>query len=141
MKKVGAAIGLAVSLIIVLTSAAYAADMRGTGELHVWGDGMAAVRGDIETTITGNGILMIRDHGGDGEWTVSGTGRRRDLPGGWTIYLGFGGTVEARGSRISVLISGYDIDLRAEGTGAAILYGEGRYETRHGDGEWSREKP
>jgi hypothetical protein len=141
MRRVAYAIGLAVSLLAMLTATVYAADLRGTGELHAWGDGMAGVRGDVETTITGNGLLMIRDHDGDGEWTVSGTGRRRDLPSGWTIYVGFGGTVEAEGSCITVLLSGYDIELWAEGTGVALLYGEGGYHTRHGDGDWANERP
>jgi hypothetical protein len=38
-------------------------------------------------------------------------------------------------------MSGYDIELRAEGTGVALLFGEGRYETRHGDDAWSNERP
>jgi hypothetical protein len=132
---------MAVSLLSILTSAVYAADLRGTGELHAWGDGMAGVRGDVEVTVTGNGMLLIRDRGGGGEWTVSGTGRRRHLPGGWTIYLGFSGNVEAQGSRITVLISGYDIELWAEGTGVVLLFGEGGYETRHGEDPWSTERP
>jgi hypothetical protein len=57
------------------------------------------------------------------------------------MYLGFSGTVEAQGSRITVLMSGYDIELRAEGTGVALLFGEGRYETKHGDDAWSNERP
>jgi hypothetical protein len=126
---------------LILTSAVYAAELRGTGALHAWGDGMAGVRGNVETTVTGNGMLLIRDRGGDGEWDVSGIGRRRHLPGGWTMYLGYSGTVEAEGSRITVLISGYDIELWAEGTGVVLLFGEGGYETRHGDEPWSSEHP
>jgi hypothetical protein len=141
MKGVGVAIGLAVSLLVLLTSAVYAEELRGTGELHAWGDGMAGVQGDVETTITGNGMLLIRDRAGDGEWTVSGIGRRRPLPRGWTAYIGFDGTVEAEGSCITVLLSGYDIELWAEGTGVALLFGEGGYEIRHGDGEWSSDRP
>jgi hypothetical protein len=102
---------------------------------------MAGVGGDVEVTVTGNGMLFIRDRGGDGEWTVSGTGRRRHLPGAWTMYLGFSGTVEAEGSRITILMSGYDIELWAEGTGVVLLFGEGGYETRHGDDDWSAEHP
>jgi hypothetical protein len=141
MKRVAYAFGLAVSLILALTSVVFAADLRGTGEVHAWGDGMAGVQGNVETTVTGNGMLLIRDRGGDGEWSVSGTGRRRHLPGGWTMVIGFGGTVEAQGSRITVLLSGYDIDLRAEGTGVVLLFGEGGYVIRHGDDPWSSERP
>jgi hypothetical protein len=35
------------------------------------------------------------DRGGDGEWGVSRIGRRRHLPGGWTLCLGFSGIVGA----------------------------------------------
>ena len=141
MKKVVYAIGLAASLLLILSSAAFGAELQGTGEVHAWGDGMAGVEGNVETTMTGNGMLFIRDRGGDGDWNVSGTGRRRHLPGGWTMVIGFGGTVEARGSRITVLLSGYDIDLWAEGTGVALLFGEGGYVARHGDAPWSTERP
>jgi hypothetical protein len=141
MKRAAVAAGLAVSLLLLLSSVAFAADLRGTGEVHAWGDGMAGVEGNVETTVTGNGVLFIRDRGGDGEWSVSGTGRRRHLPGGWTMVIGFGGTVEAQGSRITVVLSGYDIDLWAEGTGVVLLFGEGGYVTRHGDEPWSTERP
>jgi hypothetical protein len=140
MKRVAYAVGLAVALLVILTSAVYAEELRGTGELHAWGDGMAGVAGNVEVTVTGNGMLFIRDRGGDGEWTVSGTGRRRHLPGGWTMYLGFSGTVEAEGSRINILMSGYDLELWAEGTGVVFLFGEGGYETRHGEDAWSDER-
>jgi len=139
MKRKMFVIGLALTLTLILTSAVYAEGVRGTGELHAWGDGMAGVRGNVEVSITGNGTLFIRDLEGDGEWTVSGDGGRNDLPNGWTVYYGFNGTVEAHGSRITVLLSGYDVDLWAKGTGAALLYGEGGYETKHGDGHWSGE--
>jgi len=140
MKRRIFAIGLAVSLTLILASVVYAEGVRGTGELRAWGNGLAGVRGDIEEiTISGNGTLFIRDRGGDGEWTVSGAGRRRDLPNGWIAYYGFNGDVEAHGSQITVLLNGYDIDLQATGTGAALLYGEGGYATRRGDGPWSVE--
>lgn len=140
MKRQMFVIGLALTLTLILTSVVCAEGVRGTGELHAWGDGMAGVRGDVEEIIiSGNGTLFIRDQGGDGEWTVSGTGRQRDLANGWTAYYGFDGAVEAHGSQITVLLSGYDIDLQAKGTGAALLYGEGGYATKQSDGPWSVE--
>lgn len=140
MKRQMFVIGLVLTLTLILAPVVCAEGVRGTGELHAWGDGLAGVRGDIEEiTISGNGTLFIRDRSGDGEWTVSGTGRRRDLANGWTAYYGFDGAVEAHGSQITVLLSGYDIDLQAKGTGAALLYGEGGYATKHGDSPWSIE--
>ncbi len=120
--------GLVVALLVASVSTAWAAGVRGTGELHAWGDGLAGVRGDGEVTISGNGVLYFRDHAGDAHWSVSGTGERHDLPSGWIVYYGFDGTFEASGSRITVALSGYNVDLWAKGTGLAVLHGDGEYE-------------
>jgi len=139
MKKQVFAIGLAVALTLVLVSVVYAEGIRGTGELHAWGDGLAGVRGDGEVTVTGNGILYFRDHSGDAEWSVSGDGERYDLPSGWIIYYGFDGTFEAEGSRITVALSGYDVELWAKGTGVAVLRGNGEYEVNGRRFQWTAE--
>lgn len=120
--------GLVLALLLVTVSPAWAEGIRGTGELHAWGDGLAGVRGQGEVTVTGNGVLYFRDHNGDAEWSVSGDGERRDLPSGWILYYGFDGTFEAEGSRITVALSGYDVYLVAKGSGAAVLHGNGEYE-------------
>lgn len=128
MKKWFVAGGLVLALLLLTVSPAWAEGVKGAGELHAWGDGLAGVRGDGEVTITGNGVLYFRDQNGDAEWSVSGEGDRRNLPSGWIVYYGFNGTFEAEGSRITVALSGYDVELWAEGTGAAVLRGDGEYE-------------
>jgi len=120
--------GLVLALLLVAVPIAWAEGIRGTGELHAWGDGLAGVRGDGEVTVSGNGILYFRDHTGDAQWSISGKGERCDLPSGWIVYYGFDGTFEASGSRITVALSGYDVDLWAKGTGIAVLHGNGEYE-------------
>lgn len=128
MRKWTIASGLTLALLLATVSPAWAEGIKGTGELHAWGDGLAGVRGDGEVTITGNGVLYFRDHAGDAQWSASGRGERRDLPSGWIVYYGFDGTFEAEGSRITVALSGYNVELWAEGTGVAVLYGNGEYE-------------
>ena len=140
MKKCLTPATLTLVLLLATVSTVSAEGIHGTGELHAWGDGLAGVRGDCEITVSGNGVLYFRDHEGDATFSAAGFGERRDLSSGWIVYFGFNGTFEAQGSRITVALSGYDIDLWAEGTGVAILFGEGGYETRHGDDPWSTER-
>ncbi|HEY67236.1 MAG: hypothetical protein DRI79_01695 [Chloroflexi bacterium] len=128
MKKWLVASGLVLALLLAVVPVAGAEGIRGMGELHAWGDGIAGVRGNGEVTVTGNGVLYFRDLAGDAKWSVSGDGERRDLPGGWITYYGFDGTFKAQGSRITVALSGYDVELWAEGRGVALLYGNGEYE-------------
>lgn len=139
MKKQVFAIGLAVALTLILASVVYAEGVQGTGELHAWGDGLAGLRGDGEVTVAGNGILYFRDHNGDAEWSVSSKGGRRDLLNGWIVYYGFDGTFEAQGSRITVVLSGYDVDLWATGTGVVMLRGNGEYEINDHHFQWTAE--
>lgn len=120
--------GLMLVLALAAAPAAQAAGIRGTGELHAWGDGLAGVRGNGTVIVSGSGVLYFRDRAGDADWSVSGTGERRDLPSGWIIYYGFDGTFQVTGSHITVTLSGYNVDLQAKGTGLAILHGEGEYE-------------
>jgi hypothetical protein len=136
MKKRIVVSGLVLSLLLANVSTAWAAGVGGTGELHAWGDGMAGVRVDGEVTVTGNGVLYFRDLAGDAEWSVSGNGCRRVLPSGWIVYYGFSGTFEAQGNRFTVVLSGYDIELWAQGTGGAVLRGHGEYEVNGQSFDW-----
>ena len=115
----------------------------GTGTLTASGDGLAGVRGNGNITISGNGILWIRDHAGDASINVSGNGERSELPSGWIRYIGFDGQAQVSGSKVTVALSGWGIELEATGTGKFLLRGNGTYSTSRGDqvfvGEWSQE--
>jgi hypothetical protein len=130
-------------LVVVLAislgfaSAANADRIEGTGTLTAQGDGVAGLRGKGSVTISGDGILWFKDHAGDATWSISGEGERRDFPRGWIEYVGFNGEFEAEGSKITVVLSGENISLFAEGTGKVILWGEGTYEVGKIKGEWS----
>ncbi|MCD6401691.1 MAG: hypothetical protein J7L73_07155 [Anaerolineales bacterium] len=127
-----------VGLLFVFPSAAYADSGGGSGTLKAQGDGLAGVRGNGEITITGNGVLWFKDHAGDAQLAITGNGVRRVLPGGWVRYTGFSGELHVIGSGVTVALSGYDIDLTAEGTGRFVLCGNGHYQTGYSSGDWSR---
>lgn len=139
MNKRTILVGLLLALTVALTSVGYADAIRGTGTLRAWGDGLAGLRGEGHVEVTGSGALFFRDHYGDAEWTISGEGQRFDLRHGWIAWYGFEGHFEATGSRISVALVGTGITLEAEGTGVAVLQGEGEYEVNGRLHPWTAE--
>lgn len=117
-----------VSLMLLLVPAvALAQSGGGTGGLEAEGAGLAAVRGDIDVTVSGAGVLFVRDHAGDAVIEVTGTGVRRDLSNGWIHYSGFNGEAHVTGSQVLVALSGANIHLYATGTGGYLLRGVGSY--------------
>lgn len=95
-------------------------------------------------TISGNGILWIQDRGGDAVINVSGNGIRSEGENGWVRYAGFDGQATISGSQITVVLSGYDINLEATGTGRFVLRGKGSYSVEKDgiivlDGVWTEE--
>lgn len=135
--KIAGLLVILLGVLFVLPTAALAESGGGKGTLTAQGDGLAGVRGNGEISITGNGVLWIKDYAGDAEIEISGSGVRRELPGGWIRYTGFSGEVHAQGSRVTVVLSGYDIDLTATGEGKFVLRGHGSYQTGSTSGEWT----
>ena len=134
MKNKRISLIFSLALAIALLSAAMLAPQPalansggGTGTLIADGDGLAGIRGGGTVSISGNGILWIRDHAGDADISVSGDGIRSDLPNGWIHYSGFNGSAMVGGSQITVALSGYSIHLKATGTGQFVLRGNGSY--------------
>ncbi len=123
---------------------AYAQSGGGTGTLKATGDGLAGIRGGGDVSISGSGVLWIRDHAGDAIINVSGGGNRSEKEGGWVRYSGFNGEASVSGSGITVALSGYDINLEAIGTGRFVLRGNGSYTVEKDgiivlDGIWTEE--
>lgn len=133
----------AIALVLVLGVAllvpqiVYAQQGSGTGTLTASGDGMATIRGNATSVISGNGILWIRDYAGDASIHVSGVGIKRVLPNGWIRYVGFHGEAQVTGSKVILMLSGYNIQLQATGTGQYLLRGEGTYSTGQDSSEWT----
>ena len=133
---------LVLSVILVPTLAS-AQSGSGSGRLTAYGSGLAGLRGNGTVTISGEGVLWIRDLNGNAEIKISGQGRRTNLPSGWTRYAGFNGQATVTGSQITVALSGADIEMQATGRGKFILRGEGSYTVRKNDitttGSWTME--
>lgn len=119
--------------------------LSGTGWLYAQGNGVVVVKGDVDTLhIRGNGILYYKDAGETDTPTVTGTGRRIELPNGWVQYIGFNGTFHLTDAdQVIVRIDGRNIHLYAEGTGDVWLRGEGHYRYHNGEelikGSWPAE--
>lgn len=123
-------IALALAIICAGTLSAQPASADsggGTGTLTASGDGLAGIRGNGSVTISGNGILWVRDRAGDASINVTGYGVKTEMPNGWIRYSGFQGNADVSGSMITVALSGYDINLKASGTGSYVLRGNGTY--------------
>ncbi len=123
----------------------YAQSGGGSGMLKATGDGLAGIRGNGDVTVSGNGILWIRDQAGDAVVNVSGNGgHRHEGENGWVRYSGFDGQATVSGSQITVALSGFDINLKATGTGKFIMRGSGSYTVEKDgiivlDGVWTEE--
>jgi hypothetical protein len=131
-KRISLIVSIALAIALLSTAmlapqAALANSGGGSGTLIADGDGLAGIRGSGTVSISGNGILWIRDHAGDASINVSGDGIRSDLPNGWIRYSGFNGSAVVSGSQITVALSGYSIHLEATGTGQFVLRGNGSY--------------
>jgi hypothetical protein len=113
--------------VLAVPQAVYAQSGSGDGTLTASGDGLAGLRGSGTVTISGSGVLMIRDSGGDAQIDISGSGRRTELPSGWIRYSGFNGAATVSGSKITVALSGINIEMQASGTGKFVLRGSGSY--------------
>lgn len=123
---------------------AYAQSGGGTGTLKATGDGLAGIRGSGDVTISGSGVLWIRDRAGDALIQISGSGNRREGENGWIRYSGFNGEASISGSAITVALTGTGIDLEATGTGRFVLRGSGSYTVEKDgiiilDGIWTEE--
>lgn len=107
------------------------------GYLSAQGDGIAGLAGRGVVDLTGNGTLWIKDNAGDAVIEVTGAGQKKEFEDGWIQYAGFNGSAHVEGSRIGLVVAGVDINLEAQGRGAARLRGHGSYQSGSGDGEWS----
>ncbi len=133
------ALGLAAVLALLLTTVAAAENGAGSGTLRAKGNGFVALRGNLSVTLTGSGMLVIRDQAGDATIAVTGRGYKKEFPNGAIAYIGFDGKAEISGSAIVVSLRGSDIELEATGTGRFLLRGHGSYHTDKGGGAWKEE--
>jgi uncharacterized protein YoxC len=120
--------------------------LTGNGTLHAEGSGTAVLSGNLTINITADDAkLVIKDLAGDADIDVSNYEISNIESGNSTdnnrafVYINVTGDVNINGSRLTVMVSGEDIELYADGTGTAVLSGEGTYEIIDGDesGTWA----
>ncbi|MCL7475890.1 MAG: hypothetical protein SCH39_11070 [Methanosarcinales archaeon] len=103
-------------------------DLRGTGTLTATGNGKVTLSGDMDIEVSAkSGVLTIADYDGNAKIEVTGNGTRTKNDDGTVKYSGFDGTATISGSSVTVTINGDDIELTAEGSGSAVLKGNGTY--------------
>ncbi|MBI5035682.1 MAG: hypothetical protein HZB51_34755 [Chloroflexi bacterium] len=132
------ALVLALVAILALATIASADQGSGSGTLTAQGNGMAALRGRGSITISGSGVLYVRDEAGSPQVHITGTGHKIERN-GWTVYTGFHGEARITGSNLTVALRGVNIRLQATGTGKFILRGNGTYQTGKASGVWTEE--
>jgi len=123
---------LTLVLATLLTAAVASADaMAGNGWIEAEGNGRACMTGNAdEVVISGNGVLWYLDAGEEDTPEITGQGFRQEFASGWVRWKGFDGEFSLTDAdEIIVCLRGKDVHLRAEGTGAVALTGEGSYET------------
>ncbi len=135
--RIVVALCLAFVALLAMSAAAGAEQGSGAGTLTAQGDGLAALRGNGTITLSGSGMLIIHDPTGHTSIHVEGKGFKRELRGGWIVYVGFDGEAHISGGELNVTLRGKNIHLRASGNGRFLLRGQGTYETSKESGEWT----
>jgi hypothetical protein len=127
---------LALVLVSLSVAAVASADsVAGSGWITADGAGRVCMTGNGDAlSISGNGVLWYFDGGEEATPVVTGRGHAREFANGWVRWRGFHGTFTLQDADdVIVCLRGWNIHLRAEGTGAVKLTGRGQYETG-GDG-------
>ncbi|WMW25496.1 PKD domain-containing protein [Methanolobus sediminis] len=123
--------------------------LTGNGTLHAEGNGTVVLSGNLTIDITADDYakLVIKDLAGDAdinaddaEYDTSNidAGNSTDNNRAF-VFINITGEVNITGSRLTVMVSGEDIKLDVDGTGTAVLSGEGTYTVGDGDeeGDWA----
>jgi len=113
--------------------------VQGTGRLVASGNGRAVIEGDVNVTLSGNATIKVSSNA---NVTTNGNGSREVLGNGEVKYQGYD-SITIEGSNIRIEVSGNGISLEAEGTGKAVLRGNGTYRTERefaASGEWEKEE-
>lgn len=112
--------------------------MTGEGALNAEGNGTIVLSGQFNVTISAtDAMLVIKDLAGDADINVDGASYdivNEEIDGCCAyIYDNFTGEALINGTRLTVMVSGEDLTVFAEGTGSASLSGEGTYQVGEGD--------
>jgi hypothetical protein len=110
----------------------------GTGVLDAQGNGVAAVRGAMDLSVSASeGMLLVRDFNHNAVVHVDGNGQTAQWL-GFTVYFGFNGNATVKAPDAGVIVVGKDIDLHVAGRGWAFLKGNGTFTANgHGPFPWT----
>ncbi len=126
------------------------ARFAGSGNVNAEGNGTAVLSGNLDITLSAtDATLVIKDLAGDAIVEVDGEsdfyngGESRGQGTPAQVYHNFTGEATISGSRLTVMVHGFDLSLEGEGSGSVMLSGEGSYEVRGDDNslqslEWAR---
>ncbi|ABE52014.1 hypothetical protein [Methanococcoides burtonii] len=124
--------------------------LAGEGLIDAEGNGTIVLSGELEVEFTAtNAMIVIKDLAGDAEIDLKGdyeqVNEDRIGDGSYAlVYHNFTGEAKIEGSRLTVMVRGEDITIKAEGTGSTSLSGEGFYKIEKDDEstelEWAAPK-
>lgn len=120
--------------------------LAGSETLSAEGNGTAVISGDVEIDLTATDAkLVIKDLAGDAQVNTDNAdyessnidaGNSKDNNRAF-VFLNLTGDVHIAGSRLTVMLRSSDMELTAEGTGTAVLSGNGTYEYTANSGVWA----
>ncbi|MEZ5335077.1 MAG: hypothetical protein R2741_07500 [Methanolobus sp.] len=120
--------------------------LDGEGTFTAEGDGIAVVSGEITMSITANNAtLIVKDMEGDAKVNTDDAtysysnidSGNSDIDNRAYVYQNLTGEVTVEGTRLTVTLRGTDVSLDVEGTGNAVLTGEGTYEIAGTEYTWT----
>lgn len=107
--------------------------LAGEGVIDAEGNGTIVLSGELKVEFTAtNAMIVIKDLAGDAEIELDGdydlvNEENADKGKRALVYQNFNGEAKIEGSRLTVMLRGEDIVIKAEGTGSSSLSGEGSY--------------
>ncbi len=130
------ALSMATGMWMASTADASSKVIEGQGTLYARGAGLAYLNGSGNVEIQGHGVGLVAVT--DAEVVrAEGHGRRIELPGGSTVFIGWSGEISVAGRDMKVLMMGGKIQFTAHGEGTAYLRGQGTYRIGHHSGRWT----
>ena len=128
-------LALAVGAALMATAAS-AVVLKGRGEVHAMGSGLAVFDMKGVLVVRGGGLLIVDERA---RVDVEGIGRQTALGDGRVLYEGYGRAVVASPEPTRIEIAGAKLRLHAKGVGRALLKGCGVVHTDDLHSRWEEE--
>ncbi len=112
------------SLVLLSVPSVFADGITGRGTFAAQGSGSATIHLHGSATLTGSGVLFVKDNGGDATVHANGHGTRTDLGNGWVRYEGTG-RATVSGTNVKFIAQGDSLSVVGSGRGTASFTGSG----------------